>query len=169
MIVGAATPAVAANAAPVGDDNDAAPIATSPAATFTTGADGGVTGTAKPNDRRALSDAVCACTIATVSIAAPTPPAADIANPADADDDTPALAGPSALSPNDAASDALAPTSTPAEIPIPAPAEIPVLKSIDAPACNDSELLAPICPAIPRHAPGSRPIRTAKSAADSPA
>src|SRR5260221_3043867 len=107
MIVGAATPEVAANAAPVGDDNDAAPIATAPAATFTAGADGGATGTAEPNDRRAPSAALCACTIATVSSAAPTPPAADIANPADADGDTPALAGPSALSPNYAPSDPL--------------------------------------------------------------
>ena len=135
------------------------------------GAEGAVAGAADPKERRALSTAVCACRIATVSIAAPTPPAAAIANPAEVSAETAPeiFAEACASRPKDAPSDTLAPTCTPAEIPIPAPAERLELKSIEAPACSDSELLAPICAAIPRHAVGSSPIRAANSAADSPA
>jgi len=112
---------------------DAAPTAVAPADTFTAGGrDGGVDGTADPNERRASAAADSVFTIATVSSAAPSPPAADNAKPADASApaDTPAPAA----RPNEASSEALAPTSTPAEIPIPPPADRLELKSIESPA-----------------------------------
>src|SRR5262245_18239301 len=53
-------------------------------------------------------------------------------------------------------------------MPMPAPVDRFELKSIVEPAASESEA-PPAAAAMPRHAAGSRPMRAAKSAADSPA